>query len=105
MWSASYLLPPADDAAAEAVQHHGQVEPAFAGAVLGDVCDVEPVRRLGPEVPVDQIVGRPCCLVAARAAVQPPAVHALQAGTAHEVLDPAARYGTAPTVTREQRHR
>jgi len=46
---------PPDDAAAEAVQHDRQVEPALAGAVPGDVGDVEPVRCVGPEVALDQV--------------------------------------------------
>ena len=80
---------PADDAAAEAVQHDREVVPALAGAVLGDVGDVEPVRRRGPEVALDQVLGRGRGLVAAGAAAQPPAVHALQAGAAHQALHPA----------------
>ena len=57
--------------------------------MLGDVCDVEPVRCLGTEVAVDQIVRRCCRLVPAGAAAQPPAVNTLQASASHEAFDPA----------------
>jgi hypothetical protein len=57
--------------------------------VLGDVGDVEPVRLLWSEVPLHQVVGRGRALVASGAAAQPPAVHALQPGDAHQASDPA----------------
>lgn len=80
---------PPDDAAAEAVQHDREVVPALAGAVLGDVGYVEPVGLPVPEFPFDQVLGRQGCLIAARAAPQPPAVDASQAGSFHEALEPA----------------
>ena len=74
---------PAHDAAAEAVDDHRQVKPPLTGAVLGHVGDVEPVRLGGVEPPLDQ-VSRGCRgLITARAAAQPPPVHALQAGVPH----------------------
>ncbi len=51
------LQRPADDATRVAVDHDGQVEPALPGAEVADVCDPEPVRRGGPEVAPDEVVG------------------------------------------------
>jgi hypothetical protein len=48
---------PADDAAAEAVDDNGEVEPALPGAQVGDVGDPQPVRRRRLEVTLDEILG------------------------------------------------
>jgi hypothetical protein len=49
-------LPP-DDAVGEHVADRGQPEHAFAAGDAGGVGDPEPVRRLGGEVPFDQVRG------------------------------------------------
>jgi hypothetical protein len=77
---------PANDPAGEHVQDDGEVDPALAAAVLGDVGDVEPIGLVGGEPPLHQILGGLCSLVAAGAAAQPTPVHALQPGTAHQPL-------------------
>ena len=46
---------PADDTTRPQVDHRGEVEPAFVGAELGDVCGPEPVGAVRVEVPSDQI--------------------------------------------------
>jgi hypothetical protein len=46
---------PADDPAGEHVEHYGRVDPAFAGAVLGDAGDPQPVRLIGAEVALHQV--------------------------------------------------
>ncbi len=80
---------PAHHAAAEPVDDHREVQPSLAGAVLGHVGDVEPVRGIGGEVPLDQVRRWRGGLVATRGAPQTTSVHALQAGGAHQPLDTA----------------
>lgn len=41
------------------------------------------------EPPLDQVIGRRRCVIAASAAAQPTPIHALQAGVPHQPLDPA----------------
>ena len=60
----------ADDPARPDVLDGAQVELALAGVVLGDVGQPQPIRRLGAEVPPDQIVvGRRARLLAVLAAL------------------------------------
>jgi hypothetical protein len=47
---------PAQHTAAVGVDDEGAVEPALAGAVLGDVRHPEPVRAVDGEVPLDEIL-------------------------------------------------
>jgi hypothetical protein len=82
---------PAHDAAGPGVEHHGQIELAFAGRVLGDVADPEPIRAGHLEAAVHQVVAGDGGRVALGAALGSPAsIHTLQAGLAHEPLDPLA---------------
>src|SRR5687768_14606067 len=46
---------PADDLAAAAIDHRGQIQPAGPGADVGDVADQLPPRLVGGEVPADEI--------------------------------------------------
>ena len=54
---------PADDPSGPGVDDDGEVDPALAGAVLGDVLHPQPVRAVGAELAVHQIIragiGRP----------------------------------------------
>ncbi len=56
---------PADDPSGPGVDDDGEVDPALAGAVLGDVLHPQPVRAVGAELAMHQIVaagiGRPGC--------------------------------------------
>ena len=47
---------PADDPSGPGVDDDGEVDPALAGAVLGDVLHPQPVRAVGAELAVHQIV-------------------------------------------------
>ncbi len=78
---------PADDSAGKGVHHRGAVQPPFAGGVLGDVGDPQPVRRVCGELPVDQVGRRLSVRVADGAAAAPPLAEALDAGSAHESGD------------------
>jgi hypothetical protein len=46
---------PADDLAAEGVDHEGEVADALPGAQVGEVADPEPVRPWSAEVALDQV--------------------------------------------------
>jgi hypothetical protein len=46
---------PAHDPPRERVEDHCEVQPSFAGALLGDVSDPEPVGPGRGEVPLDQV--------------------------------------------------
>ena len=57
---------PANDPAAERIQHHGQVEKAGRSRDERDVGDPEPVRCRGRNVAIDQVRRGPSVLVAPR---------------------------------------
>jgi hypothetical protein len=46
---------PAHDPPRERVEDHREIQPPFAGALLGDVSDPEPVGPGRGEVPLDQV--------------------------------------------------
>jgi hypothetical protein len=50
---------PADDQAAEAVDHRGEVQPPLPGGQVGDVRAPQAVRRRGIEVALDQVGRNP----------------------------------------------
>jgi hypothetical protein len=81
---------PADDPAGEAVQHDREIEPAVAGALLGDVGHPQPVWCWWREVALDQIGRRGSLGIAAGQPAQPAAMHALQSRVTHESGDPLA---------------
>ena len=81
---------PADHAAAERVDHDRDIQPSFAGPLLGDVGNPEPIRRVRPEVAFHQIGRRHRTEVAACESPSSTAVHALDPGLAHEPGDPFA---------------
>jgi hypothetical protein len=86
---------PAHDASGPHVEHGGEIHLAFAGGVLGDVGDPEPVGARSDEVAVHQILGRRGVAVAASAAPLPAAIDALEAVAAHEPLDAFATHPDA----------
>jgi hypothetical protein len=75
---------PADDPAGEAVQHDRQVQPAFIGALLGEVGHPRPVRSWWGEVPLDQVGCGGGLWVPAGQAAQPATVAALEASGPHQ---------------------
>jgi len=82
---------PADDPAAEGVEHHRDVDLALGRRVLGHVHHPQPVSLGGIEGPVDQVVARIGGPVTAGAAAPLAPVDADHAGLAHEPFDPLAR--------------
>jgi hypothetical protein len=81
---------PADDPAREGIQHDSQVEEPGPGRDVGDVRDPEPVRRIGVEVPVDQIASGAHPLVREGRAGTLAAADAGQVRRFHQPLDPLA---------------
>jgi hypothetical protein len=81
---------PAQDPAAPGVEHERAVDPAFVGAVLGDVGDPELVRAVDCELVVDEIFGGCLGRVALGAASLASTGDALQACMSHEPLDALA---------------
>jgi hypothetical protein len=79
---------PAHDAARERVQHDRQVQPAFVGALLGDVGHPQPIRRGRGEVALDQVGCRRGQGISSGQPGSSTAVHALQPMLAHEPGDP-----------------
>jgi hypothetical protein len=81
---------PAHHHSAERLQHHGQVNLAVAGGMLGDVHHPQPVRFGHIERPVHEVLGR--LGVGIPAGATPPAapINALDAGLAHQALHPLA---------------
>jgi hypothetical protein len=75
---------PADDPTGEGVQDDRQVQPAIAGALLGDVGHPQPVRSWWGEVALDQVRCRGGLWVAARQPVPPAPMAALEASGAHQ---------------------
>lgn len=72
---------PAHDLATERVDDRAAVDPAVRRAMLGDVGEPDPVRRVGAELPLDQVVmGGRVRAVALLAAVADP----VDAGAAHQ---------------------
>ena len=55
---------PADDPAGESIEHDGQIQEPGPGRHVGDVGNPENIRRIGIEVPVNQIAGRTDTFVA-----------------------------------------
>jgi hypothetical protein len=84
---------PAHHAATERVEDRGEIDRAFTGQMFGHVHHPEPVWALGVELAADEIVAGLPGRVAAGAAPPAPPICALDAGLAHEPLDPFA--GTA----------
>ena len=81
---------PAHHHPAERLQHHGEVDLAVAGGMLGDVHHPQPVRFGHIELPVHEIFGRLGGRVAAGAAPPATPVDTLDAGLAHQPLDALA---------------
>ena len=76
---------PADDAAGVDVEDGGAVDPALAGAVLGDVGEPQLVRPVGTELPLHPVL--PHRLGGSRVAPAA-AVNTLQAGQAEQPPHP-----------------
>jgi hypothetical protein len=83
---------PADDPAGEAVQHDREVQPAFAGALLGDVGHPQPVWCWWGEVAFDQVGCWGGVWIAAGQPGQPAAMAALEASGPHQPGHPLAAY-------------
>jgi hypothetical protein len=84
---------PADHPAGEHVQHHSGVDPALAGAVLGDVGYPQPVRFVGAEPALHPV------LPDRRGALRVPPAAAMDAGQAvvtHQPLHPAPAHDQMP---------
>jgi hypothetical protein len=80
---------PTDDSSGPGVDDDSEVDPAFAGAVLGDVLDPQSVRAVGSELAVHQIIGPQIGWLGPRATLaSPEASHALQPPFAHQPLNP-----------------
>jgi hypothetical protein len=82
---------PANDAAAERVEHHRQIELAFDRRVFGDVHHPQPVGPVGVEGPLHQVVRRFDGGVTSGAAPAFAAVDASDTGLAHQPFDPFTR--------------
>ena len=81
---------PADDAAREQVEHHGQVQPALGGPDVGQVGQPDPVRRPGREVAPEQVRRHREGMRAVRRAAEPALAPGRQAHAAHQARDPLA---------------
>ncbi len=82
---------PPDDAAAEGVEHHGEVEETRSRRHIGDVGDPEPVRCLGREHAIDEIGGGPRLPVRPRRdGAAAPVACPDEAGFPHQPGDPFA---------------
>ena len=81
---------PAHHPTRERVQDHREVQPALAGALLGDVSNPQPVRPGRHEVALHQVRCWRGVRVATRGAAAPAAMHALQAVLAHQPGDALA---------------
>ncbi len=80
---------PADDRAGEAVDHERHVDEPGPRSAVGEVGDPFPVRRLGGEVPIEQVWRSPTVLAAERGPVPAAADDTGQALGAHESVDGA----------------
>lgn len=81
---------PADDRPGEAVDHERHVDEPGPGPAVGEVGDPFPVRRLGREVPIEQVRGSPAVLPAWDRGAMPAATDdARQALVAHESVNGA----------------
>lgn len=78
---------PARDPARERVRHDGEVQEASPRRDGGDVRDPEPIRRVGAEVPVDEVGGWPHPFVAEGGARSPSTADAGEAFLLHQPLD------------------
>src|SRR6266536_3090562 len=81
---------PADDLAAEAVDHRGEVERALPGRDVLDVGGPQPVRPRRVEVALDEIVGDPYAGDAEGGAELAPLHVSRHPGGSHQSLDPLA---------------
>ncbi len=81
---------PADDPAAEGIQHDGEIEKARQGRHVADVGDPQPIRPRGGEASLDQIRRRPGRRLAHRGARPPATADAGETGAAHQPGDPLA---------------
>ena len=81
---------PADDPAAVAVHHGGQVQPALPGPDVGDVGRPQAIARDRVEVALDQVRGGPHALDADRRLAASALDLPGQAGAAHQPLDALA---------------
>jgi hypothetical protein len=81
---------PADDPAAVAVHHRGQIQPALPGAQIGDVSDPQPVRASGLKVALDEVGRRSDAGHADRGLAATAADQAADLGLAHQALDALA---------------
>jgi hypothetical protein len=78
---------PANDAPGPGVDDDGHVDPSLGCAVLGDVLHPQPVRSLGAELAVHEIVRHRIGGVASGAALVAAAGDALQPPFTHQPLD------------------
>ena len=86
---------PADHAAAEGIQHDGEVQEPGPGGDVGDVRDPEPIGCVGGEVALDQIRCRSGTRIPYRRPCPLAPTDAPQAGTAHQSGDPLAAHSVA----------
>jgi hypothetical protein len=86
---------PADNPAAERVEHHGQVEEAGPGRDVGYIGDPQAIGRGGREVALDQIRrgARPGVVLGGGCPVAP--AYALKPARAHQPGHPLASYPNA----------
>jgi hypothetical protein len=75
---------PADDAQAEHIEHHGQIQEPFTGRHVGGVRHPQYVAGFGAEVPAHQIRGAPRSRALARGDLPAPPACATQTGHAHQ---------------------
>jgi hypothetical protein len=78
---------PAHDPAAVDVLDGDEVQPPLPGPEVGDVGNPEHVRRLGPELPRDEVIRDPDAGNPDRRLALPAADQPRQAGLAHQPLD------------------
>jgi hypothetical protein len=92
---------PAHHHPTERLEHHGQVELAVAGGMLGHVHHPQPIRPHRVEHPVDQVLSRLGGQIAAGATAPATPIDASDASLAHQPRHPLAT--TTNTFAEAQR--